>query len=62
MRSFLAYLSTASLELGDESNVVALILGVDVALLENQTHNGSVGLDASGGRVHLKKTDEGKEQ
>lgn len=47
------YLSTASLKLSDESNVVALVLGVDVALLENQAHHGSVCLDASGGRVLL---------
>lgn len=36
---------------------MALVLGVDVALLENQPHHGSVRLDASGGRVLLKPKD-----
>lgn len=50
----LPHLRAASLELRNESNVVALVLGVDVALLEHQAHHGGVSLDACGRDVLLK--------
>lgn len=50
----ISYLRTASLELGDEGDVVALVLGVDVALLQNEADHGGGVLDSGGRGVLLK--------
>lgn len=47
------HLGTAGLELCDERNVVALVLGVDVALLEDKAHYRGIAFDARGRGVLL---------
>lgn len=52
----IAHLGTSRLKLGDERNVVALVLSVDVALLEHEAdHRGAV-LDARSRGVLLLET------
>ena len=47
-------LSAASLELGDDGGVVALVLRVDVRLLQHQAHrHGVLGVDAGRLAVHV---------
>lgn len=47
------HLRAASLELSDERNVVALVLGVDMALLQHQAHDGRFRLDLGCRRMGL---------
>jgi hypothetical protein len=48
------HLGATSLELGDDGRVVALVLGVDVRLLQHQAHrHGVLRVDAGGLAVHV---------